>query len=614
MADTIEVSTLTKMFEEYVEFSADARTGSHRSRDYYDGGQLPPDVAAKLKKRNQPQTVNNQIQPMVDGLKGAELNSRTDPKAFATTPQHEQDAFAATDAIRHVANANKFDGLASDVYEDLLIEGLGGVEVIVKGKGKKRKIVINHIPFERSFFDYHSRKNQITDMQYSGTVTWDDLDNVKAKWPKAATDLDLGMGKSPVVDGSDTFADTPDWFSSKRNRVMYIEIYFLHNQKWMRAVVTEGIFLEKAEESPYKDVDGEPVNPQILASAKRGRRGNRYGVVIGKLSMQDDINARNIKATDAITRVQTFSKGQLDDIRKFKEQANDSAGHLVFPQGKGQWGKDFGIVPNDGLTASQFEMYKESVRQFKALASGGGIIAGNETNLSGKALRRVDANRNLEIQPVNRVLTEFKIRVYEAIWERIKQFKKDEWWVRVTGDPKNVKWVGLNRPKTIEDGIIERFGQVPPEIANDPRLKELMRDEDGKKTFMNVVAEMNMELFLEDVPDVINLQAEQVEILAELFKVKPEDRILNAIIDLMPIRDKAKILGEDLSDDEKQQKQVADQLKQKAAGLELAGKEADVEKTKASTMKTVTEAKQTAIENFILERLGPNAQPTSFSI
>lgn len=609
----IEISTLTDYFDEYVSSSRDARMWSEKSRDYYDGNQIPKNVAEMLNKRHQPQTVNNRIQPMVDSLTGAEILANTDPKAVPRTPLHEKDAFAATDAIRYVTDANKFDSIATEVYENFLIEGMGGVEVVVEGKGKKRKIIVRKKPYDRMFFDSHSRSKQMEGIQYSGTVTWDDLKNVAAKWPDSKGDLEGGMNSAPAMGDDETFADVPPWFESKRERVMYIEIYFMHKQEWHRAVVTKGVFLEKAKLSPYKDDDGVRINPDILARAKITRKGGSYGAVKTRLSMQDDINAANIKMTDSLTRNQTFSKGPVEDIRKFKEQANDSGGHMEFPQGKGVFGKDFGLIPNPGLPQAQFERYKEAIRQMGALANGG-IAAGNETNLSGKALRRVDANRSLEIQPIDMVYRDWKIRVYEAIWQRIRQFWTEERWVKTTDDPKNIKWVGLNRRMTIEDAVIDQFGAIPPELENDPRLKEELSDENGNKLFMNRVADMDVDIFIEDVPDVLNLQAEQVDLLADLYKVNPEDRILNAIIKLMPLRDKEAILGGEPTPEQLAEQQKAKALQETAAMLKLAGDEADVKNTQADTAKTESEAKQTQIENFVLERLAPNLQPTSFSI
>jgi len=51
--------------------------------------------------------------------------------------------------------------------------------------------------------------------------------------------------------------------------------------------------------------------------------------------------------------------------------------------------------------------------------------------------------------------------VYRHIWMRIRQFWTEEKWIRVTDDERNVRFVGLNRPITLE----ERLGQMTQEEA-----------------------------------------------------------------------------------------------------------------------------------------------------
>ena len=121
----IELETLTQWFEDSAKSSDDARVESERARDYYDGKQLTASEVNELRRRKQPPVVFNRIQPKIDFLLGSERRSRTDPKAFPRTPDHDEAADAATDGIRYVQDNNNFDEISSDVYESELIEGTG---------------------------------------------------------------------------------------------------------------------------------------------------------------------------------------------------------------------------------------------------------------------------------------------------------------------------------------------------------------------------------------------------------------------------------------------------------------------------------------------------------
>jgi len=127
----IGLETLIEYFEDAADASNDARVASERARDYYDGIQLTAAEIKELQRRKQPPTVFNRIQPKIDFLLGVETKNRTDPKAYPRTPNHDEAADAATDGIRYVCDNNNFDSISSNVFENELIEGTGGVAVEV---------------------------------------------------------------------------------------------------------------------------------------------------------------------------------------------------------------------------------------------------------------------------------------------------------------------------------------------------------------------------------------------------------------------------------------------------------------------------------------------------
>jgi len=611
----IELNTLVQYYTESEESSDHARTESERARDYYDGIQLTAEEVAELKRRNQPAVVFNRIQPKVDFLLGSERRQRTDPKAFPRTPNHDEAADAATDGIRYVQDNNNFDVISSDVFETGLIEGSGGVSVEVDPKTLEVKI--KRVAWDRYFYDPHSREKNYSDIRYDGVVMWMDFDEAKEKWGEKAESLDTGMQNTLAI--GDTYDDKPSnqqWFDSKRNRVMIVQINFKHKGMWNTAIFTRGTYLEEPKPSPYLDEDGLPENPLIMMSMKVDREGNRYGAVKGLIDIQDEINKRRSKSLHLLNTKQTFSKeGNIKNINRFKREANKPDGHLEFPP-NGTFGQDFGIIPDTGLVASQFQMYQESVQQMDAVSANAALSGQADQGLSGRAVQALQQGGSIELAPLFDTHIQWKKRVARAIWSRIKQYWKEPKWLRVTDDEENLKWVGLNQPismahqavmdqtglsfKDVQSQageVVDQFIQQNPEMAQPVAMD-------------NDVAEIDVDIILEEVPDTVNLQGEQFDMLVKMYQANPNGIPWEAVVEMSSLRNKDKILGKD--DPEAAQAQQKQAQQQEALTALEAGKtQSEIDKNVATVDKTVQETTQLQIENALILA---NPEKTNVSI
>ena len=367
------------------------------------------------------------IAPNVDTLKGLESQSRTDPKAYPRTPDHDEAADAATDGIRYVLDNNDFDTLGADCLEYMAIEGTGGCAVEVEPRKDDIEVVVRPLAWNRLFFDPHSVRRDFSDAKYIGYVSWKDYDDVVRQWPDAEKQLSEGMTEARNI--GDTKDDKPThWYSSHRNRVMCVDICFMHNGEWHQAIFAKGAWLEKPEPSAYVDEDGEPQCKFILASPKVDRDGRRYGLVKNDLDKQDEVNKRRSKSLHLLNTRQTFGReGMLGkDLNRFKAEANKPDGHMAFPGGA-QWGKDFGIVPNESLVGPQFDMYMEAKASIDM--TGKQLVEASASGMSGKAIRSLQQAGLLELAPLFDVHSQWKKRIYRAVWNRIKQYWRAEKWV-----------------------------------------------------------------------------------------------------------------------------------------------------------------------------------------
>lgn len=583
-------------FEEAEDLTREARQESEKARDYYDHKQWTATEEAALRKRKQPVITRNRIKPKVDFLKGLEATTRTDPKAFPRNPQDDEAADAATDAIRFVCDQAKFPRTRSDVFENLTVEGVGGAEVYVKHTPRGFDICVKRFPFDRQFFDPHSREKDFSDALYLGGVIWMDHDAAKSKYPGKEGAIDSTIASEGMI--SDSYDDTPRvrWAETTRKRVRIVMMEFKHGDKWYRCEFTKGGWLSEPEESPYVDEYGEPVPSLIFQSAHVDRDGNRYGWVKAWLDVQDEINKRASKHLHLVSVRQTFSNGTSGgDPAKLKRELAKPDGHLEFVAG--EFGKDFGVLPTMDMAAAQFQLLQEAKGEIDSVGVNAALAGAETRDLSGKAIGRLQQGGSTEIKPLFDCLGNFNHRVYLAIWQRIKQFWTAEKWIRITDDENNLKWVGLNQPVTVGDEIMQQFGQIPTGYENDPRLAI----QTGTR---NNVTEMDVDIILEEVPDTVNMMQEQFEALTAIFPAIPDMQkpaALEMLIQSSNIRNKSEFLeklkggGEDPQAQmmAQQQQEMAMQQQDEAHQMQLASLDAKTNRDNAAAAKDMATAHAT---------------------
>ena len=510
---------MLRQFEESFDNTSDARRDAEVARDYYDGKQLTADELAALAARKQPPVISNRIKPKIDALLGFEKRQRTDPKAYPRTPKHEQEADSVTDAIRFVCDANRFPQIRSEVAESMFIEGIGAATITVKQSSDgQMDVVLNQVPWDRFYYDSHSRKRDFSDAGFMGVVLWMDEEDAKATYG----------GKDEVIAGcyvdseaeGETYDDRPkmSWSDKKRKRVRVMQHRYREGGKWMQATLCKGGFLRDPQVSPYLNEDGQPECDLIAVSVYVDRENNRYGAVKGMISPQDEINKRRSKALHLLnTRQIIAEEGAVADVEQARREANRPDGFNVITPGM-----RFEYVDQQSLVAGQFELLQES----KAEIDASGVNPALEGDLKAPSGRAVEAltQAGLAEQAIAfDALRDWSWRVYRAAWHRIKQYWTEERWVRVTDDEQNMKWVCVNQPAKDEMGM--------------PILGP-----DGRPQIQNALAELEIDLILEDGPDSVTIQSEQFQELVELKKADPMAIATKHVIQASSLRNKEAIL------------------------------------------------------------------------
>lgn len=573
----ISLTQALDYFTEAEELSQQSREMSERCRDYYDHKQWTPTEAETLRKRKQPVITRNRIKPKVDYLKGAEIQTRTDPKAAARTPGDENAAQVATDAVRYVYDRTRFPKIKSDVFENLTIEGTGGVEVYVKpSRDNEMDICIRRYQWDRLGWDPHSRERDFSDSTYRYAIAWMDYEQAVDRYPGKNEALENTVSMEGAV--SDTYDDAPRyrWTDNKRKRVRVVKLEYLHKNEVYVCEFTKGGFLAEPEPSPYVDDSGIPEWSIILQSAHVDRNGNRYGYVHAWLDIQDEINKRASKHLHLVSVRQTYStEGASEDIQKLKQELAKPDGHLKFQ--RGEYGKDFGVLPTMDQAGAQFQLLQEAKQEIDSVGVNAALSGAEERDLSGNAIRKLQQGASTELKPLFEAISQFDNQVCRAVWNRIKQFWTAEKWIRVTGDDDAPKWIGINIPVTVGEQLQEEQGGIPPEIADDPRLNMVA----GVK---NNIAEIDVDFIIVEVPDTVNSMQEQFEALTAIYPHIPDDKkgaAFEMLVEASSLPNKKKVLDRFKGDDDDPATQKATAMAERMAELQAALAEAKVELTKA---------------------------------
>lgn len=567
----LDVADLVRMVEESEEATYTARKLSERDRDYVDNKQLTEAEEKTLKKRGQPPVVINRIKGKIEFLVGMEMERRIDPRAFPRTPLHEQDADGASQALKYVADEERYDHKRSRVWRNLCVEGAGGISVSVENRPDEVCIKLQRIAWDRMFWDPHSAEADFSDAGYLGVVIWMDYDEALAQYPDARDKLDATLSERGNY--SDTYDDKPKyklWADRKRKRVRICQIWIKRGEQWFFAEFTKGGIL-KSGPSPYVTDKGESDCELAFASAYVDRENNRYGIVREMISPQDEVNKRRSKALHLLSVTQvTYEEGAIEDPETFRREAAKADGMLKTAPGAIREGA-VKIDRNVELATAQFQLLQESKNEIDLRGPNATMMgekAQGSSSASGKAIIASQQGGMMEIGELMDSLRDLDIRVFRKIWFRIRQFWNAEKWIRVTDDERNIKWVAMN----IDPMVLQM------QMAQRPELQGMIAG------VVANVAQLDCDIIIDDVPDAVTPALEQWQGLVELAKAGvpiPPDVLVESAPNL---KNKQKLL------EKMNEPNPANEIRMKGEAEKVRQTGADADLKTAQAQKTMIEA------------------------
>lgn len=607
----ITLSDMVKDVEDFLTNTEDARIKSERDRDYKDNKQWTAEEEAKITSRGQAPITVNRIKPKVEGLKGLLIQRKTDPKAWPRTQKHEKAAEAITDALRYVADNNNFDKIKLDVAENDFVEGYGAAIVQVERRGDEAEIIINDIPWDRYYYDTHSRKLDFSDKRWDGMIIWMGKDQLVDTFKISKKEAEELTTRNP--DGSETFDDRPQWVETKEERVRVCQHFYIDEGEWKMCFFTEQRFLIDPITSPYLDEYENPINPIESVAANIDRDNNRFGEVRFWIDLQDEINHRRSKYLFLLSSRQTTGrKGAIADIPALKRELSKADGHVEYEGEKG----DFDVLRTQDMAEAQFTLLQDAKGELDAVGFNAQLSGERQGDLSGKAIVNLQQAATNELSSLYSGLTDWEKRIYRQIWMRIKQFWNEEKWLRVTDDSTKLRWVGLNQKITLRQSLEERIQdesihQIERQQAQQQLEQMLQLQHSGLEQFVDIrnpVADLDVDIIIETSYDSVNIQREQFELLSKIAQTRP-DVPFTEVLKLSELRGKDKIIQSieqslQANSQAQQQQQQVIQAQVQADMAETQSKaqlnSVKSEETAAKAHKAHAEAEQTEVQTELL--------------
>ena len=590
----MDESDLKGMVDNAAELTQVARQLSERDRDYYDGFQYTPAEIAVLQKRKQPVITDNRIRRKVDAIVGLEQKGRIDPRALPRNPDDEESADIATKALVFVDDITRLDSMRSAFCYNLAIEGYGGVEVIAKEGKNGFDPDIVRLRWEEIFYDPYSREADFSDAEYMGVQKWMSLESAVA-FASGYTDAKeedlrdmLRAGMESTLDG-DTYEDRPQehWGHAKLKRVKLAYMYYRDGGEWRLAVISGGGVISD-EPSPYVDETGKPCCAIILQSCYVDRENRRAGIVRDMISLQDETNKRRSKLLHLMNSRQTMGQRGATVLQgaALKRELAAPDGHIEYDQDTSTTVPSFQIVPQMDQIAGQFKLLEFTTQAMDNLGPNASLLGSLTGQNSGRAIMAQQQAGMAELAPFYDAIRDWNLRVYRAIWNRIKQYWTEERWIRVTDQPDKLQFIGINVPTP----QVDQMGN--PMI--DPMTGM------SAVTIENQIGELDVDIIIDMAPDYAVLQQEEFERLTDLVQAGMLQLPPEVIIRASQLRNKAELIEavtagpQDPQMQEMQQRQQ--QMEQMMFQLEARLKETKAMDQEASAQKKMIEAQAVAAD------------------
>lgn len=364
----------------------DWRTDANRCCAYYDGDQIPPQVAAVLEERGQPVECQNLIAPAIDSVLGTEAKTRSDLRVEANYENDDMEklAEALNAEFYTVCQEMRIERVRSDAYAGQIKAGLSWVEVRRNPDVTGPRYIAEQINRNEVDWDWLSKKPDLRDARWVRRRRWIDLDEAVMLFPQRAETLKNAVGTWDTfddierIDGDDVdlrsgweerqtwSRNEAEYLSTSRDRIMLYVIYYRVYERIPMLALPTGKMVEYDKNNithavavasgrvkvemrlvsfireswwagPYHLGDRPCDAPQGMFPLvpfwgfRKDQSGIPYGLVSRMISAQNSYNFRHIKVTWLLQASQVIMDSDATNMtaEQVRKEANRPDGVFI---------------------------------------------------------------------------------------------------------------------------------------------------------------------------------------------------------------------------------------------------------------------------------------------
>ena len=193
-----------------------------------------------------------------------------------------------------------------------------------------------------------------------------------------------------------------------------------------------------------------------------------------------------------------------------------------------EWGKDFGVIPTDDMARWTLQLLQIDSQEMDLEGPNASMMGKGQQGQSGRAIVAQQQGGAIEQTGLMDVIRDMDERAYRKLWNMVRQYWTAEDWVSVTDDMDNLKWVGVNEPLT--EPVIDPFtGQpvIDPQTGQ-PAMRVVIDPMTGQPAPKNPVSELDVDIIIDDAPQLGTMQDEEFGRMVEVAKIVPALQQLDA--------------------------------------------------------------------------------------
>ena len=234
-------------FSSAKDHAKDWRTETKESYDFAAGRQWTDEEKAELEDALRPAITFNRIQPMLAAVKGQQINNRQEVRYIPREMGDVQVSELLTGAAQWVDDECDAEDELTDIFEDLLITGMGWSETRISYDedidGKIHSV--ERIPPLEMYWDHSSKKRNLGDAKFVMRGRWTKRGDAEVKWPKLkgmepgidehVTDEEDSLGEPHDATTAHLYEnDARQWYNKRKDEVFIVQTQWWEHEPMYR--------------------------------------------------------------------------------------------------------------------------------------------------------------------------------------------------------------------------------------------------------------------------------------------------------------------------------------------------------------------------------------------